>query len=154
MVRGIFKWTRKPCLEITHSWPALIYLRWSWEGCVKVQFSIQVHPWISKEIEAWIWSYPLPPRKLASGELQMLGACSWWFVWFGRAAQSFTGGFIIARGFITAVGRLGVLLLRWFGAAQEHAAFKFQLAPLKFAGAARRQGGGLVPTGLIIRSCS
>ena len=51
------------------------------------------------------------------------------------------GGFIIARGFITAVGRLGVLLLRWFGAAQEHAAFKFQLAPLKFAGAARRQGG-------------
>ena len=37
--------------------------------------------------------------------------------------------------------RLGVLLLRWFGAAQEHAAFKFQLAPLKFAGAARRQGG-------------
>ena len=50
-------------------------------------------------------------------------------------------GVIIARGFITAVGRLGVLLLRWFGAAQEHAAFKFQLAPLKFAGAARRQGG-------------
>ena len=39
------------------------------------------------------------------------------------------------------MGRLGVLLLRWFGAAQEHAAFKFQLAPLKFAGAARRQGG-------------
>ena len=39
------------------------------------------------------------------------------------------------------MGRLGVLLLRWFGGAQEHAAFKFQLAPLKFAGAARRQGG-------------